>query len=90
MRHYYDVYCLLERPDVQAFIGTDKYKVHKARRFRQGDNQVIAQNEAFFLSNAETRKPYREAFERSTALYYGKTPTFEQILGRIGEWRKQL
>ncbi|MDI7864678.1 nucleotidyl transferase AbiEii/AbiGii toxin family protein [Rhizobiaceae bacterium n13] len=22
LRHYYDVYCLLEQPDVQAFIGT--------------------------------------------------------------------
>jgi hypothetical protein len=90
MRHYYDVYCLLDRPEVQAFIRTDEYKAHKARRFRQGDNQVIAGNEAFLLSNAGTRKFYRESFERSTALYYGTTPTFEQVLGRIGEWIDRL
>ena len=28
MRHYYDVYCLLDRSDVQAFIGTEPYKAH--------------------------------------------------------------
>ena len=26
MRHYYDVYSLLKRPEVQEFIGTDAYK----------------------------------------------------------------
>ena len=29
MRHYYDVYSLLKRPEVQAFIGTDAYNAHK-------------------------------------------------------------
>ena len=29
MRHYYDVYSLLRRPEVQAFIGTEAYKAHK-------------------------------------------------------------
>jgi len=48
MRHYYDVYSLLQRSEVQAFIGTDEYKAHKARRFRRADNPNIAQNEASF------------------------------------------
>jgi hypothetical protein len=30
MRHYYDVYSLLQRRDVQEFIGTDAYKTHKS------------------------------------------------------------
>jgi Nucleotidyl transferase AbiEii toxin, Type IV TA system len=90
MRHYYDVYCLLDRPDVQGFIGGAEYNAHKARRFRQGDNQVIAENEAFLVSDAATRKLYHEAFNRSTVLYYGKTPTFEQVLGRIGDWIQRL
>ena len=74
MRHYYDVYCLLDRPEVQAFVGTDEYKAHKARRFRQGDNQVIAQNEAFLLSDSTTHESdstthelYAHAFADSTA-----------------------
>ncbi|WP_244494192.1 MULTISPECIES: nucleotidyl transferase AbiEii/AbiGii toxin family protein [unclassified Ensifer] len=32
LRHYYDVYCLLDQPDVQAFIGADDYLAHKTRR----------------------------------------------------------
>ncbi|WP_245286171.1 nucleotidyl transferase AbiEii/AbiGii toxin family protein [Bradyrhizobium sp. WSM1417] len=55
MRHYYDVYELLKRPEVQKFIGTASYTAHKQARFRQGDNQNIAENDAFILSNAKTR-----------------------------------
>ena len=90
MRHYYDVYRLLDRPDVQAFIGTENYKTHKHRRFRHGDNQVIAENEAFILSDPETGKLYSRAFVGSSALYYGKKPTFEEVLGRIDEWIDRL
>ena len=52
MRHYYDVYSLLQQPDVQAFVGTEAYRAHKAKRFRQGDNPNIAENQAFLLSLA--------------------------------------
>ncbi|WP_249734843.1 nucleotidyl transferase AbiEii/AbiGii toxin family protein [Bradyrhizobium sp. sGM-13] len=34
MRHYYDVYEQLQRPEVQEFIGTEGYKQHKQKRFR--------------------------------------------------------
>lgn len=90
MRHYYDVYALLQRSDVQAFIGTEPYRTHKAKRFRGGDNPNIAQNEAFILSDPETRKTYKEAFAASGALYYGAKPSFDQILGEIKEWIDQL
>jgi hypothetical protein len=90
MRHYYDVYSLLQRPEVQAFVGTDEYKAHKARRFRRADNPNIAQNEAFILSDAATRKSYEEAFAETSALYYGDKPTMAQILGKIGEWAERL
>ena len=64
MRHYYDVYSLLQRPEVQAFIGTDAYKAHKAKRFREGDNPNIAENQAFILTDPETRRAYAKAFRR--------------------------
>jgi Nucleotidyl transferase AbiEii toxin, Type IV TA system len=56
LRHYYDIYSLLERSEVQAFIGTDEYVRHKDRRFRSLDNKNIAKNQAFILSDSETRK----------------------------------
>jgi hypothetical protein len=90
MRHYYDVYCLLERPEVQAFIGTDAYKGHKAKRFRQGDNPKIAENQAFVLSDPKMRKLFQDAYDASKALYYGDKPGFDAILKRIGEWADRL
>src|SRR2546421_6661329 len=47
MRHHYDVYSLLKRPEVQEFIGTDAYKGHKAKRFRGGDERDLTKNQAF-------------------------------------------
>lgn len=90
MRHYYDVYSLLQRKDVQDFIGTDAYKAHKSKRFPKADNANIAQNEAFILSDPETRKTYAKAFAETSALYYGRKPTFDQILEEIGAWIKWL
>ena len=90
MRHYYDVYSLLRRPDLRAFIGTDAYKAHKEKRFRRADNPNIAQNQAFILADPETRKSYAKAFTESTALYYGEKPTLEHILQEIGEHIDQL
>lgn len=90
MRHYYDVYGLLQRPEVQAFIGTDAYKAHKAKRFPRADNQNIAQNEAFILSNLATRSAYAEAYADTSALYYGRAPTCDGILKTIGAWNGRL
>jgi hypothetical protein len=90
LRHYYDVNSLLDRPEVQAFIGTDDYIAHKNRRFRSLDNKNIAKNEAFILRDSETRRTYAETYAKTGTLYYGSKPTFDQILERIGEWIDRL
>ena len=90
MRHYYDVYCLLQQSDVQAFIGTEAYRAHKKKRFRSGDNPVIAENDAFLLSNAETRKAYDAAYSETRALYYRDQPPFAAILAAIGAATSRL
>jgi len=68
MRHYYDVYSLLDRPEVQGFIGTEDYTAHKDRRFRSLDNKNIAKNEAFILNDPETRKTYAATYAKTSAL----------------------
>jgi hypothetical protein len=85
LRHYYDIYCLLQHADVQQFIGTEEYENHKKKRFRQGDNTAIAENEAFFLRKPETRALYREQFVLSRALYYQSQPDFDEIIKLIGQ-----
>lgn len=90
MRHYYDVYELLLVPEVQKFIGTPEYIDHKQKRFRQGDNQNIAENQAFILSDAKTKDVYAKAYERSSSLYYARKPAFEAILAEIAKWASKL
>lgn len=90
MRHYYDVYCLLDEPEVQAFIGTPEYQAHKEKRFRSGDNPMIAENEAFLLHNPSIRKEYEEAFQKTSTLYYKTRPSFDEIIDKIREQADRL
>jgi hypothetical protein len=90
MRHYYDVYCLLPDKTVQDFIGTPAYLAHKAKRFPKADNPIIAQNEAFALSDPDTRAKLQKAYVASNALYYRGQPPFEDILAEIANWAPKL
>ncbi len=91
MRQYYDVYSLLENPQVQAFIGTREYKQHKANRFPIADLEIpIQENEAFLLSNPELRSKFKERFKRTASLYYKGQPEFETLLDRLHSYLERL
>lgn len=83
MRHYYDVYCLLDVKEVKAFLGTDQYQAHKNKRFPKADNQILAENQAFLLSDDETYKLFESAYKESASLYYQDQPNFRDIRQRI-------
>ena len=90
MRHYYDVYCLLQDKETNSFIGTPEYKAHKEKRFRAGDNPKISENEAFLLSNTSIRESYSNSYQASKALYYKSQPNFETILEVIQKFKDIL
>lgn len=90
MRHYYDVYCLLQDPLVQSFIGTQEYQDHKKKRFRQEDNPIIKKNEAFLLNDPLTRTEYKKAYQNSRNLYYKGQPDFEEMMNLIQTVIKKL
>jgi hypothetical protein len=83
LRHYYDLYCLLGSPEVQAFIGTPDYHAHKQRRFPTADNLHIASNAAFLLSDSAERTLYERKYRETAALYYAGQVPFAAILERI-------
>jgi len=83
LRHYYDIYCLLDYSDVQKFIGTERYGAHKERRFRAQDEQEIKKNEAFLFSAPGVREQYRLEYEKTADLYYKGMIPFDSILERI-------
>jgi hypothetical protein len=83
LRHYYDVYCLLGLPEVQDFLRQPAYALRKAERFRSGDEQVIAKNPAFILSDAAERQRFALEWRKTAALYYQGQPKFDELLTRI-------
>lgn len=85
IRHYYDVYFLLQYPEVQDFIGTKAYEAHMEARFRKADVRPLRDNEAFLLSDSETRERIKSRYEDSAALYYKGQVPFEEILRVIHE-----
>ena len=85
MRHYYDVYCLLQDAETLAFIETPEYEAHKERRFRSADNPIIAENHAFLLHAPKTRADYKAAYQSTRTLYYRSQPDFDEILAKIQE-----
>jgi hypothetical protein len=85
LRHYYDVYCLLELQEVQEFMNTSAYQERKQQRFRSGDELKIAKNPAFSLSDPAQRDLFAREYKKSSALYYQGQPDFGQLLARIGK-----
>ena len=83
LRHYYDVYCLLDDVQVQAFIRSDAYLAHKDVRFPEADEKSLDRNEAFILSDQGTRSLFEAAYKSTSALYYREQPAFAALLDRI-------
>lgn len=83
LRHYYDVYCLLGLQEVQDFMCELAYQERKAQRFRTGDEQVIAQNQAFILADPAQRQRFAQEYRKTAALYYQGQPDFDAMLARI-------
>ena len=48
--------------------------------------RTLPRMRAFIVSNPETRKEYTEMYAKTSALYYGRKLTFEEILKKIGGW----
>jgi Nucleotidyl transferase AbiEii toxin, Type IV TA system len=85
LRHYYDLYCLLSSPEVLAFIGTPAYHARKQERFPAADNQHIASNEAFVLSQPDVRALYTARYKETQGLYYAGQVPFDDLLARIAQ-----
>ncbi|MEJ1340712.1 MAG: nucleotidyl transferase AbiEii/AbiGii toxin family protein [Candidatus Sedimenticola sp. (ex Thyasira tokunagai)] len=90
LRHYYDISQLLEHPRVTRFIDTPEYHTRKEQRFRKDDNLTIAENEAFLLSDTETREQYTLAYQATASLYFGGQIPFDAILGKIHKFIGKL
>lgn len=85
LRHYYDIYCLLQYQPVLDFIKTGRYQIRKIERFSKSDHAVLAENPAFQI-RGEDRKLFRAEYQRVSSLYYKGQPDFEVLMDLIDEF----
>ena len=90
LRHYYDVYKLLEHTQVIRFLGSEAYNEHKKRRFRVEDELDIKNNPAFTLMDPDIRTLYAKEFKKKSSLYFEEQIKFEAILERISQYIHQM
>ena len=82
LRHYYDIYQLLDLEDVQEFIGTPEYLQHKKKRFKSLDHDV-AKSGAFTIEDENVRKRFEAEYSKTASLYYRGQIPLDKILARI-------
>jgi hypothetical protein len=82
LRHYYDIYQLLELPEVKRFIGTPEYLAHKAKRFKSL-SQNIQESGAFEISDRNHLAQLEAEYVKTAPLYYRGQVPFGDILSRI-------
>lgn len=84
-RHYYDLYCLLDQPDVLKFIGKKEYQAHKKERLKDLSDNVKG-HQAFTLNDVQERKVFERAYVSQSGLYYKGQIPFSEILNRITKY----
>lgn len=90
LRHYYDIYKLLENERILSFIGSKEYTAHKQLRFRTKDEINIKKNPAFALSDSAVKQLYSNEFKKKSALYFENQPSFIDVLQRITRYIEKL
>ena len=87
MRHYYDVYCLLQDDEVRTFAETEAFEAHRKRRFPAADWEIpLAENPAFLLNNSEDFERLKKEYISKKSLYYQGQPDFEDVMAAIRDW----
>jgi Nucleotidyl transferase AbiEii toxin, Type IV TA system len=100
-RHYYDLYCLLERPEVPAMLRSEEYATIKAdydrissRHFPKSyvppPDMSFAKSDALFPP-AALRALIAPGFEaQCRVLCFGPFPTWDEVQARLGSIRSLL
>lgn len=79
VRHYYDVFMLLQLPRVTDFIGTEPYVEYLVKRFG-GEANRLTDLPAFKLEDAERVSALAKAHETEIGLYFEPQPSFDEIV----------
>ena len=85
LRHYFDLYKLLEVERVRKFIGTPDYEAYKKEKLRGADAVEFASKAAFTLPEVKTYRLFEEEFAVMNTLLLSPGPTFKELAERLRE-----
>ena len=100
-RHYYDLYCLAERPEVWAMLNSDEYaiikadydqisRVHFEKSYVPPPEMSFSKSDALF-PRAELRRMIAAEFERQCrVLCFGPFPRWDAVQDRFESLRALL
>ena len=100
-RHYYDLFCLAERPEVLAMLRSDEYaaikadydrisREHFAKSYVPPPDMSFAKSDALFPP-AELRAVIAAGFEaQCRVLCFGPFPSWDEVQARLEEIRALL
>lgn len=90
IRHYYDIYMLLGADRVIKFIKTKDYFSYKKEKFGNFDELDLTKNPAFQLSKHGELDKFSMLYAKKSDIYFGKCPSFNEIIERIKNYAKIL
>lgn len=83
LRHYYDLYKLLEMERVKKFIGTAEYETYKKDKLRGQDAAEFSSRDAFTLPDEKMYQLFEKEFASLNNLLLSPGPTFQELLHRL-------
>ena len=90
IRHYYDVYQLLNTDRVKKFLQTDEYQVYKREKFGTLNELDLTKNPAFQLSRPGEIDKFSALYKKKADIYFGTIPTFLEIIQNIRSHANRL
>ncbi|MGM9455279.1 nucleotidyl transferase AbiEii/AbiGii toxin family protein [Legionella bozemanae] len=90
IRHYYDVYQLLQTEQVKNFLSTDDYYTYKQEKFGILNELDLTKNPAFQLSEPGEVDKFSSLYQKKVEIYFGDTPPFEKIIEYIKNYVSTL
>lgn len=89
LRHYYDIYHLLQQSEVEDFIGSEEYNTHKESRFK-GDDTQVSNSGAFKVDKSTNWDLFLTEYENTKSLYYQGRPDLKTIMLTIQSYLDDL
>jgi predicted nucleotidyltransferase component of viral defense system len=100
-RHYYDLYCLAQQPDVQAMLQSDEYPAikqdydrisrdHFAKSYFFPEGMSFSRSDALFPPESLDSAIGSEYESQCLQLCYGSYPSWQQVRDQFNEIRDLL